>query len=106
LLDCLSQGKKLSHANAAFRPGHAGELVQCGIADLALHDVFIVQHRKLECQTLLIVSLDFVTSQWHRRYSPDQMSISTLERLLRPINFRRDRARKPHGDRTGGQGMV
>jgi hypothetical protein len=70
LFDLLSQSKKLRDASAAFRALRSGERVQRGIADLTQHDLLIVQHRKPEGPSILVVSFDSMANQRHGLHSP------------------------------------
>ena len=70
LFNGLSQRKKLSQAGAAIRTLRSREFVQRGVADLTQHDLVVVQHRKPEGPSFLVVSFDSMANQRHGLYSP------------------------------------
>jgi hypothetical protein len=85
LFDLLSQSKKLRDASAAFRALRSGERVQRGIADLTQHDLLIVQHRKPEGPSILVVSFDSMANQRHGLHSP-QTGTPTRLRVHQPAS--------------------
>src|ERR1700735_3923415 len=70
LFNCLSQRKKLSQAGAPFGALRSREFVQRGVADLTQYNLIVVQHRKPEGPSFLVVSFDSMANQRHGLYSP------------------------------------
>ena len=69
LFDLFSQSEKLLRTRAAFCSLRSREVIKRGIADLTHENLVVVQHGKPESVSFLVMPLDCVTDQWHRRHS-------------------------------------
>jgi hypothetical protein len=78
----VPQGEKLSRPGIAFGAFHAGEIVQGDIADLALHDLAVVEHCELENEPLRIMPNDLVTGERHGAQSPAARSAASTKMYL------------------------
>jgi hypothetical protein len=70
LFDLFSQSEKLLHTCAAFCSLRSREFIKRGIADLTHDNLVVVQHRKPESVSFLVMPVDFVTEQRHGQHSP------------------------------------
>jgi hypothetical protein len=64
-LDAVSQRRKQFGPGLAFGASRSRKIVQGSIANLALHDVIVIQHGEPECHPLLVVPDDLVTRKRH-----------------------------------------
>src|SRR3954466_6616043 len=65
-LDGLAQRQELGLPRAAFGALHARKLVHGGVADLALHDLPVVQHGEAKGEPFEIMANDPVAHEWHQ----------------------------------------
>ena len=69
LFDLISQSEKLLHTCGTFCSLCSREFIKRGLADLTNDNLIVVQHRKPESVSFLVMPLDCVTDQWHRQHS-------------------------------------
>ena len=61
-----SDKKNCGWPRAAFGALHARKLVHRGVADLALHDLAVVQHGEAKGEPFEIMANDPVAHEWHQ----------------------------------------
>src|SRR5271169_2302454 len=76
-LDSVAVGHKLRLPLDAWRTLCLCQLIHRGIADLALHSLAVIHHRKCERQPLVVVSYNLATPQWHRKPHPLETRMRT-----------------------------
>src|SRR5258708_16879215 len=64
-LDSVAMGHELRLPRDAWRTFYLCELIHRGVADLTLHRLVVVHHRKCESQPLVVVSPYSASSQRH-----------------------------------------
>jgi hypothetical protein len=75
LLDRIAVRQKLRLPCDARRALCVCQFIHSGIADLALHRLAIVRHRKCERQSLVVVSYDLATHERHRNPHPFKAAV-------------------------------